>query len=71
LCGVLQCWGLDCTELSSLNSKDANVLRNCDNGRTSRSWIDVHSDNTPLQSPWRHNTVVICLQIGICRCYAI
>jgi hypothetical protein len=55
--------GLGCTGLSSVTtngtsslwqrSSSANVVRNSDDGVTSRSWMLVHRDNAPLQSPRR------------------
>jgi len=36
-----------------LRSNAANTLRNCEEGGISRSWIAVHNDSAPSQSPRR------------------
>jgi hypothetical protein len=41
------------TSILWLRSNSANVVRNCEDGVTPRSWKLVHRDNAPLQSPRR------------------
>jgi hypothetical protein len=55
-----------------LRSNSANVVRNSDDGVTSRSWMLVHKDNAPLQSPRRpiiNNIILTNIQISARRHY--
>lgn len=46
------------TSILWLRSNSANIVRNCEDGVTSRSCKLVHKDNAPLQSPRRPITIL-------------